>query len=131
MLCAAPGIRSSSLDAVDCFFRVHREMDLPRDRHRGLLTADDFSRWSQATVEDPITYDYYGYTVLKNADHGVCIRRFCNSSRYAQRVCTLKVMWTPVPAPTSFTFVIEVMKPRLRRPRSLLWRSEILPRADG
>ena len=33
-------------------------------RHRGLLTEDDFSRWS-ATIEDPVGHDYHGHTVLK------------------------------------------------------------------
>src|SRR6185312_4783591 len=33
-------------------------------RHRGLLAADDFARWS-ATIEDPVAYDYHAYTVLK------------------------------------------------------------------
>ncbi len=51
-------------DAVDRFFRGTEVLDVSGDRHRGLLTADDFARWS-ATVEDPITYDYHGHTVLK------------------------------------------------------------------
>src|SRR4029078_3662866 len=29
-----------------------------------LLAADDFARWS-ATIEDPVAYDYHGYTMLK------------------------------------------------------------------
>jgi gamma-glutamyltranspeptidase/glutathione hydrolase len=39
-------------------------LDVTGRRHRGLLTADDFARWS-ATVEDPVGYDYHGHTVLK------------------------------------------------------------------
>ena len=51
-------------DSVDRFFRGTEVLDVTGFRHRGLLTAQDFSRWS-ATVEDPITYDYHGHTMLK------------------------------------------------------------------
>jgi gamma-glutamyltranspeptidase / glutathione hydrolase len=51
-------------DAVDRFFRGTEVLDVTGRRHRGLLTADDFSRWS-ATVESPASYDYHGHTVLK------------------------------------------------------------------
>jgi gamma-glutamyltranspeptidase/glutathione hydrolase len=51
-------------DAVDTFFRSTEVLDVTGRRHRGLLAADDFARWS-ATVEDPVAYDYDGYTVLK------------------------------------------------------------------
>jgi gamma-glutamyltranspeptidase / glutathione hydrolase len=51
-------------DAVDRFFRGNEVLDVTGRRHRGLLTADDFSRWS-ATVESPASYDYHGHTVLK------------------------------------------------------------------
>jgi gamma-glutamyltranspeptidase / glutathione hydrolase len=51
-------------DAVDAFFRSTEVLDVTGRRHRGLLAADDFARWS-ATVEDPVAYDYHGYTVLK------------------------------------------------------------------
>jgi gamma-glutamyltranspeptidase/glutathione hydrolase len=51
-------------DEVDRFFRGTDVLDVTGRRHRGLLTADDFARWS-ATVEDPVGYDYHGHTVLK------------------------------------------------------------------
>jgi gamma-glutamyltranspeptidase/glutathione hydrolase len=51
-------------EAVDRFFRNTDVLDTSGRRHRGLLTADDFAQWS-ATVEDPVTYDYHGHTVLK------------------------------------------------------------------
>jgi gamma-glutamyltranspeptidase/glutathione hydrolase len=51
-------------DQVDRFFRGTEVLDVTGIRHRGLLTAQDFARWS-ATVEDPVTYDYHGHTVLK------------------------------------------------------------------
>ena len=49
---------------MDTFFRSTEVLDVTGRRHRGLLAADDFARWS-ATVEDPVAYDYRGYTVLK------------------------------------------------------------------
>jgi gamma-glutamyltranspeptidase/glutathione hydrolase len=51
-------------EAVDRFFRTTDVLDVTGRRHRGLLTADDFAQWS-ATVEDPVSYDYNGHTVLK------------------------------------------------------------------
>ena len=51
-------------DQVDRFFRGTEVLDVTGERHRGLLTADDFAGWS-ATVEDPVRYDYRGYAVLK------------------------------------------------------------------
>ncbi len=51
-------------EAVDGFFRQNEILDTSGRRHRGLLTAEDFARWS-ATVEDPVRYDYHGHTVLK------------------------------------------------------------------
>ena len=51
-------------EAVDKFFRTTDVLDVSGRRHRGLLAADDFARWS-ATVEDPVSYDYHGHTVLK------------------------------------------------------------------
>lgn len=51
-------------EAVDRFFRSNAMLDVTGRRNRGLLAGDDFARWS-ATVEDPVAYDYHGYTVLK------------------------------------------------------------------
>jgi gamma-glutamyltranspeptidase / glutathione hydrolase len=51
-------------EAVDRFFRSNVVLDVTGRRNRGLLTADDFVRWS-ATVEDPVAYHYHGHTVLK------------------------------------------------------------------
>ncbi|HET6237266.1 MAG TPA: gamma-glutamyltransferase [Acetobacteraceae bacterium] len=51
-------------EAVDRFFRSVDVLDVTGRRHRGLLAADDFSKWS-ATVEVPIAYDYAEHTVLK------------------------------------------------------------------
>ena len=51
-------------EAVDRFFRSTDILDVSGRRHRGLLAADDFARWS-ATIEDPVAYDYHAHTVLK------------------------------------------------------------------
>jgi gamma-glutamyltranspeptidase/glutathione hydrolase len=51
-------------EAVDKFFRTTDVLDVSGRRHRGLLGAEDFARWS-ATVEDPVSYEYSGHTVLK------------------------------------------------------------------
>jgi gamma-glutamyltranspeptidase/glutathione hydrolase len=51
-------------EAVDKFFSTADVLDVSGGRHRGLLSAEDFARWS-ATVEDPVAYDYNNYTVLK------------------------------------------------------------------
>ena len=51
-------------EAVDHFFRSNEVLDVSGRRHRGLLSADDFSSWS-ATIEQPVAYDYHGRTVLK------------------------------------------------------------------
>ena len=39
-------------------------MDVSGEPHRGVLTGEDMARW-QATIEQPISYDYDRYTVLK------------------------------------------------------------------
>ncbi len=51
-------------EAVGRFFAETDVLDASGRRHRGLLAAQDFSKWS-ATVEDPAAYDYHGHTVLK------------------------------------------------------------------
>ena len=51
-------------EAVGRFFAEAEVLDASGRRHRGLLAAQDFSKWS-ATVEDPAAYDYHGHTVLK------------------------------------------------------------------
>ena len=51
-------------EAVDRFFRSNEVLDVTGRRHRGLLTADDFARWS-AGVEDAVAYEYRDHTVLE------------------------------------------------------------------
>jgi gamma-glutamyltranspeptidase / glutathione hydrolase len=51
-------------EAIDRFVRSAEMLDVSGQKHRGFLTGDDLAGWS-ATVEDPVAYDYAGYTVLK------------------------------------------------------------------
>ncbi len=56
-------------EAVDRFYREAELLDTSGRRHRGFLTGDDLASW-RATVEDPLTYDYHGYTVCKTGPWG-------------------------------------------------------------
>ena len=51
-------------ETIDRFCRTQEVMDTSGRRHRGVLSGDDMAGW-QATVEDPASYDYGRYTVLK------------------------------------------------------------------
>ncbi|MBX6722475.1 MAG: gamma-glutamyltransferase family protein, partial [Dactylosporangium sp.] len=56
-------------EAIDAFCSGTPWPDTSGEPHRGLLTGDDLARWS-ATVEQPVTYDYHGYTVCKTGAWG-------------------------------------------------------------
>lgn len=43
--------------------------DTTGDEHAGLLTGDDLAGW-RASVEDPVTVEYHGYTVCKTGPWG-------------------------------------------------------------
>jgi gamma-glutamyltranspeptidase/glutathione hydrolase len=51
-------------EAIGRFFAGNEVLDASGRRHRGLLTAGDMGRWA-ASVEDPVSLDYHGHTVLK------------------------------------------------------------------
>ncbi|MSO77866.1 MAG: gamma-glutamyltransferase family protein [Alphaproteobacteria bacterium] len=51
-------------EAIDRFCRTEAVMDTSGERHRGLITGDDMGRW-RASYDEPITYDYHGYTLAK------------------------------------------------------------------
>jgi gamma-glutamyltranspeptidase/glutathione hydrolase len=51
-------------EAIGRFYQQNELLDVSGRRHRGLLAADDMARWA-ATVEDPVSIDYHGHTVLK------------------------------------------------------------------
>lgn len=78
----AGGSREKQLQAArDCWYRGFvaeaigdfcartSVLDTSGSRHSGLLTADDLARWD-ATVEEPTTFDYHGYTVCKTGPWG-------------------------------------------------------------
>jgi gamma-glutamyltranspeptidase/glutathione hydrolase len=56
-------------DAIDRFYRETEALDTSGRRHRGLLSGDDLAAW-QASYEDPVAYDYHGYTVCKTGPWG-------------------------------------------------------------
>jgi gamma-glutamyltranspeptidase / glutathione hydrolase len=51
-------------EATGRFFAETEVLDASGRRHRGFLAASDFAGWS-AHVEDPVSLDYAGHTVLK------------------------------------------------------------------
>ena len=51
-------------EAIGDYFAATEVLDSNGQRHRGLLTANDMARWA-APVEDPVSFDYHGHTVLK------------------------------------------------------------------
>lgn len=51
-------------EAIGRFYGTQDILDSSGRRHRGLLTSDDMARWA-ASVEDPVSYDYHGHTLLK------------------------------------------------------------------
>ncbi len=51
-------------EAIVDYCRDTQAMDTSGERHGGLLSAADLAQW-QATYEEPLAYDYHGYTVLK------------------------------------------------------------------
>jgi gamma-glutamyltranspeptidase/glutathione hydrolase len=51
-------------EAIDKFCRTQAVMDVTGRRHHGVLTGQDIANW-QATVEEPLGYDYGRYRMLK------------------------------------------------------------------
>ncbi|MFI4980676.1 MAG: gamma-glutamyltransferase family protein [Nevskiales bacterium] len=51
-------------DAIDRYCRGTEVIDTTGERHRGLLTSADMARW-QAEYDEPLVYEYHGYTVAK------------------------------------------------------------------
>ncbi|MGF1631815.1 MAG: gamma-glutamyltransferase family protein [Kiloniellaceae bacterium] len=56
-------------EAIDGFFRSAEVMDASDSRHKGVLTADDLAGY-RAEVENPLTFDYHGWTVAKTGPWG-------------------------------------------------------------
>jgi gamma-glutamyltranspeptidase / glutathione hydrolase len=53
-------------EAIDRFCRTQDIMDTSGTPHRGVLNGDDMACW-QATIDEPLSYDYGRYTVCKAA----------------------------------------------------------------
>ncbi|MBB4443041.1 MULTISPECIES: gamma-glutamyltransferase family protein [Rhizobium] len=51
-------------EKIDDYLKTAEVMDASGTRHKGVLTANDMANWS-ATVEEPLTYDYHGWTIAK------------------------------------------------------------------
>ncbi|HZX86505.1 MAG TPA: gamma-glutamyltransferase, partial [Reyranella sp.] len=51
-------------EAIDRFYTNEELLDVSGQRNKGLLRGEDMAKW-QATVEEPLTYDYGRYTVCK------------------------------------------------------------------
>ncbi|MBY5350080.1 gamma-glutamyltransferase family protein [Rhizobium leguminosarum] len=51
-------------ERIDDYLKTAEVMDASGNRHKGVLTANDMANWS-ATIEEPLTYDYHGWTIAK------------------------------------------------------------------
>ena len=56
-------------EAIAGFCANNEVVDTSGRPHAGLITADDLAAW-QPTVEEPVTFDYRGYTVCKTGPWG-------------------------------------------------------------
>ncbi|MDR9762568.1 gamma-glutamyltransferase family protein [Rhizobium redzepovicii] len=56
-------------EKIDTYLKTAEVMDASGSRHKGVLTANDMATWS-ATIEEPLTYDYYGWTIAKTGPWG-------------------------------------------------------------
>ena len=56
-------------EAMDKFCRENEVMDVSGRRHSGVLTGDDMAKW-RASYDEPQTYDFHGYTVMKTGPWG-------------------------------------------------------------
>ncbi|MBY5773669.1 gamma-glutamyltransferase family protein [Rhizobium leguminosarum] len=51
-------------EKIDDYLKTAEVLDASGNRHKGVLTANDMANWS-ATIEEPLTYDYHGWTIAK------------------------------------------------------------------
>jgi gamma-glutamyltranspeptidase / glutathione hydrolase len=51
-------------EKIDDYLKTAEVMDASGNRHKGVLTANDMANWS-ATIEEPLIYDYHGWTIAK------------------------------------------------------------------
>ncbi len=106
---AKPGREAQIEAARDAFYRgfvaekianylkTAEVMDASGSRHKAVLTADDMANWS-ATIEEPQTYDYHGWTVAKIGPWG-------QGPVFLQTLSILKDMDIAAMAPDGADFV--------------------------
>ncbi|MBX4890647.1 gamma-glutamyltransferase family protein [Rhizobium bangladeshense] len=56
-------------EKIDVYLKTAEVMDASGNHHKGVLTAIDMANWS-ATIEEPLTYDYHGWTIAKTGPWG-------------------------------------------------------------
>ncbi|MBB4238243.1 gamma-glutamyltransferase family protein [Rhizobium esperanzae] len=56
-------------ERIDAYLQSAEVMDASGSRHKGVLTANDMANWS-ATIEEPLTCDYHGWTIAKTGPWG-------------------------------------------------------------
>ena len=56
-------------EKIATYLKDAEVMDASGNRHKAVLTADDMANW-KATVEEPQTYDYLGWTIAKTGPWG-------------------------------------------------------------
>ncbi|MBT8004484.1 MAG: gamma-glutamyltransferase family protein, partial [Rhodospirillales bacterium] len=56
-------------ETIDKFCRVTEALDVTGNRNSAFLRGSDMAEW-EATVEDPLSYDYHNYTVYKTGPWG-------------------------------------------------------------
>ena len=66
---AVPSTRASWPQAIADYLDGAEVMDVTGERHRGLLTGADLAGW-RASVEEPATLDFRGFTVCKTGPWG-------------------------------------------------------------
>jgi len=79
------------------YLKTAEVMDASGSRHKAVLTADDMANWS-ATIEEPQTYDYHGWTVAKIGPWG-------QGPVFLQTLSILKGMDIAAMAPDGADFV--------------------------
>lgn len=79
------------------YLKTAEVMDASGSRHKAVLTADDLANWS-ATIEEPRTYDYHGWTVAKIGPWG-------QGPVFLQTLSILKGMDIAAMAPDGADFV--------------------------
>ncbi len=56
-------------EKIEDYLKTAEVMDASGNRHKGVLTAEDMANW-KARFEEPVTYDYHGWTIAKTGPWG-------------------------------------------------------------